>query len=93
MRVAFALFVFSCITALMCPAQGHAQSLDTQPVTGLRDIRPGAYALTGATVVVRPGEILTSATVLILDQQIQGVGEKIFIPDFYQQIDCSGKHI
>ena len=93
MRVAFALFVFSCITALTCPAQGHAQSLDTQPVTGLRDIRPGAYALTGATVVVRPGEILTSATVLILDQQIQGVGEKIFIPDFYQQIDCSGKHI
>lgn len=93
MRPASSFFVLLWITTLTLSPQIHSQNLDTKPISGLRDIRAGAYALTGATVVVRPGEVVSPATVLILDQQILEVGKDIVIPDFYQQIDCTGKHI
>ncbi|MGB1925391.1 MAG: amidohydrolase family protein [Rubripirellula sp.] len=84
---AFLIYAFSVCSAV------QSQSLNTKPVVGLRDAIPTAYALTKATVVVRPGEVIHDATVLIESQQVMQVGQGVEIPSEYRTIDCDGKYI
>ena len=78
-------FLFFAI--LFSPAS-FAQSLDTEPVVGLRDIRPNAFALTGATVITQPGEVVENATILIDEQHIIAVGSDIQIPAGFKRLSC-----
>jgi imidazolonepropionase-like amidohydrolase len=47
---------------------------------GQRPLPPGTHALTGATVVIRPGEKLENATIVIRDGLIEAVGTNVAIP-------------
>lgn len=60
---------------------------------GLRDIKESAHALTNATVVIRPGEVISDATILIESQHVVRVGNAIEIPERFEKIDCNGKYI
>ena len=63
------------------------------PADGLRANVPQTYALTGADVVVRPGEMLEGATIVVREGKIAAVGRDVEIPADAQRIDASGKRI
>lgn len=83
------LLLLLALTALL-PAQVFAQ---TEPVEGLRDSTPGIHALTGATVVVAPGNVLSNATVVIRNGVIEAVGTDISPPADAVVRDLSGHTI
>ena len=47
-------------------------------------------AITGATVVVAPGETIEHATILIKDGRIAAVGADVAIPDVAERFDATG---
>lgn len=47
-------------------------------------------AITGATVVIAPGETLESATILVEDGRIAAVGPDVSIPEYARRIDATG---
>ncbi len=51
---------------------------------------PGVHALVGGRVVVKPGEVLTNATIIIRDGFIQSVGAKVTVPDDARVWDMKG---
>lgn len=51
--------------------------------------RPDVYALTGATVIVAPGERLEGATVIVRDGLIEAVGAGIAAPADAENIDAT----
>ena len=65
----------------------------TKPVEGIRQPKPGFYALTNAAVVTEPGVTLLNATVIVKDGIIQRVGQNITIPAAATVIDYSGRTI
>ncbi|MEM9388410.1 MAG: amidohydrolase family protein [Pseudomonadota bacterium] len=71
---------------------GHAQ--ETATPNDVADERSGAYALTGATVTISPGKVLSDAVVLIREGQIVAVeaGDRP-VPAGYATIDLSGRYI
>lgn len=77
---------------LASPAQTQDPTAAT-PVVGLRENRPQSFALTGATVVVRPGKTIEDAIVLIEGSAIRSVGHDVKIPAGAKEIDCSGATI
>jgi imidazolonepropionase-like amidohydrolase len=72
-------------------AQQAAQQ--TEPVEALRDNTPAIHALTGATVVVEPGNVLQNATVLLRDGTIRAVGTNVSVPAEATVWDLSGHTI
>ncbi len=52
-----------------------------------------AYALTNATVVISPGEMMTNATVVIEDGLIKTVGAKVPVPLYAKEIKCDSMYI
>ncbi len=60
---------------------------------GFRPVPPGVHALVGARVVVKPGEVLESATVLIRDGRIEKVGKKLTVPAEARVWDLTGQTI
>ncbi len=89
------------VRAAFCPlillaiaSFASAQSdVATRPIEGLRDHRPANVALVGADVVVRPGELVTDATILVQETAITAVGKEIDIPAGFQVIDCQDKRV
>jgi imidazolonepropionase-like amidohydrolase len=69
------------------------QASRTEPVTGLRDNPIRLHALTGARVVVAPGRVLESATVVIRDGLIDAVGANVQPPAGARVWDVSGHTI
>ncbi len=47
---------------------------------GFRPIPPGVHALVGARVVVKPGQVLTNATIIIRDGFIKSVAKDATLP-------------
>jgi hypothetical protein len=47
-------------------------------------------AITGATVVVAPGETIENATILIRDGRIAAVGADVAVPDYADRFDATG---
>ncbi len=62
------------VATIVSAALANAQSLEsTVPVEGIKSNVPRAFALTGATVVVRPGETLQNATIVVRAGVIESV--------------------
>src|SRR5690349_18248375 len=60
------------------------------PAPGFRPLPPGTHALVGARVVVKPGQVLDKATVIIRDGLIQSVGANVTIPADARVWDMQG---
>ena len=81
-------------TALLCaaftlPWLAEGPRAQQPPANGPRTVDPGWFALTGADVVVRPGERLTAANVVVRDGRIVSVGAAP-PPAGATVIDCAG---
>ncbi len=72
-----ATLVWFGMTVTTGPAPAFGQ---TRPVEGLRQNDNGVHALVGARVVVAPGRVLESATVVIRDGVIESVGANVVPP-------------
>ena len=89
------LRVILCAAYLIC-ASGMAVAQDNtsaQPIEGLRDNRPSKFALIDARVVVRPGQTIDHATVLIEDTSITMVATDVVVPPGFMTLDCTGQTI
>src|SRR5690348_16842732 len=84
-----ALFVF--VLLALCIGLHAAQTEIVAP--GFRPVPPGVHALVGAKVVVKPGETLDSATILIRDGYIEKVGKDITPPADARVWDMKGMTI
>ena len=77
--------------SLLLPGIAAAQQTSRiQPVDGLRDNRVRFHALTGARVVVSPGQALDNGTVVIRDGIIQQVGSGLEAPAGAREWDLNG---
>jgi len=65
----------------------------TAPTVGLRDNAPDFHALTGARVVVAPGQVLDNATVVIRGGVIEAVGSGLAAPAGARVWDLAGKTV
>ena len=52
----------------------------TGPVNGVRPAEVRTHAITGATVVVQPGQTIERATIIIRDGVIEAVGQDVEVP-------------
>ena len=59
-------------------------------VTPVRAQRPAVYAITDATVIVAPGQVLDGATVVVRDGLIEAVGPSVAVPSDAETIDGAG---
>ena len=57
---------------------------------GFRPVPPGVHALVGARVVVKPGEVLSNATIIIRDGFIESVAAKAALPADARVWDMKG---
>jgi imidazolonepropionase-like amidohydrolase len=76
MRVLAATAVAGCLLV----GSAAAAVPSTVPPPGIREHTPAVFALTGARVVVSPGTVLPSATVVIRDGVIDAVGSDVSPP-------------
>ncbi len=83
-----------CLPLLGCVALVRADRPDqTAPVVGIRQQPPNSFAITGARVVVKPGETIENATIVVEGSRITAVGADESIPRAARIIDMSGKTI
>ncbi len=92
MRVRIVL-LSALLLALPSGITAQQATQQSEPVEALRDNTPGIHALTGATVVVAPGQVLDGATVLIRDGKIRQVGADISVPPDATVWDLTGRTI
>jgi N-acetylglucosamine-6-phosphate deacetylase len=91
-----ALLAALAIVVAAWPSAGAGQSdprRQTAPPNGLRPNVPETYALVGADVVVRPGEVIEQATVIVRDGKIAAVGKDAAVPPDAEKVDLKGKRI
>src|SRR5258708_39195880 len=69
-RAAAFAALFLCAYAAMTAATKAV----TAPVDGLRDASPRVHALVGGRIVIAPGKVIDSGTVVVRDGGIQAVG-------------------
>ncbi|MEM8667375.1 MAG: amidohydrolase family protein [Planctomycetota bacterium] len=86
------LFFAFCTLSLSLPVFGQGP-VAADPIVGLRDERPIGFALVGANVVTRPGNVISDATVLIQGASILAVASEVEVPAGFKEIDCGGKYI
>jgi imidazolonepropionase-like amidohydrolase len=60
---------------------------------GHRPVAPGVHALVGGSVVVRPGEIIQAATIVVRDGFIQAIGKDVTPPADARVRDMKGSTI
>ncbi len=75
------------LVALVVPITASPVS---EPTNGPKRVDARWHALTGATVVVRPGETIENATVVVRDGVIRSVGAGGRVPDGAREWDLSG---
>src|SRR4051794_17699868 len=80
------LFVF---LALICPALLRAAQTGLLP-SGFRPVPVGVHALVGAKVVVKPGQVLDSATIIIRDGYLEKIGTDLTPPPDARVWDMKG---
>ena len=83
-------FLMACSFMLM--AHG-AMAQTTFPENGVADPRHGYYAFTNATIVKDAATTLSGATLVIKDGKIVTVGTNIKVPAGAVEVDCKGKYI
>lgn len=81
--------------ALLCLATVSTASAQetTAPTAGMRDKTPRVHALTNARIVVAPGRVIDSGTVVIRDGIIAAVGAKVTAPDGARIWDLKGHSV
>jgi len=81
--------------ALLCLATvGTASAQETSaPAVGIRDKTPRVHALTNARIVMAPGRVIESGTVVIRDGIIDAVGAKVAAPDGARIWDLEGHSV
>ncbi len=77
------------IQMFLAPGLLQAAGPELQP-PGFRPVPPGVHALVGARVVVKPGETLDSATIVMRDGIIQSVGKDTPAPPDARVWDMKG---
>ena len=80
------LFHVACCVAALWVLSLRAEILPP----GFRPLPLGVHALIGAKVVVKPGEVLESATIVIRDGLIQSVSTNLAIPADARVWDLKG---
>ncbi len=65
----------------------------TVPPQGLRDNLPALHALVGGRIVVAPGEVIESGTIIVRDGVIEAVGADVAVPPGARVWDLSGRWI
>src|ERR1044071_8171874 len=92
MRKLKLLLMPGCLIALLCiTAITIAQP--TFPENGTADPRHGYYAFTNATIVKDAATTLSGATLVIKDGRIVSVGTGVAVPAGAVEVDCKGKYI
>lgn len=81
-----ALFAVS----ILLPAMAFSQ---TSPIDGIKDNTPSVHALTNATVVISPGNVLQNATLVVRNGVIESVGVNNTPPADARVWDMSGKMV
>lgn len=66
---------------------------ETFPRNDVKDLRPGQYAFTNATIVIDHQTTIEKATLLIKRGKIEQVGSSVTIPKGYNTIDATGLYI
>src|SRR5438093_198852 len=79
----------SFLLLLLCPACLQAAPADLLP-SGFRPVPVGVHALVGAKVVVKPGEVIDPATIIIRDGYIEKVGKELSPPSDARVWDLKG---
>lgn len=77
----------------LAPLGSSAADRSTDQPQGLRSNVPSVWALTGATVTVRPGQTVENATIVIRDDRIESVGPAVEVPLDARLIDLTGRFI
>ncbi len=81
--------LFLSLSSFFVPSKAQ----ETYPVNGSHDVRPGNYAFVHATVVLKAGQVVKNATLLVHDKLIEAVGANERVPAGYQTVDVQGKFI
>ncbi|MCI0531479.1 MAG: amidohydrolase family protein, partial [candidate division Zixibacteria bacterium] len=63
------------------------------PPPGIRESTPQVYALTGARLIIQPGQVIESGTLVIREGRIVSVGKNVSIPADAIRLDFAGKTI
>jgi len=84
--------LLSIATAVLCVFTAGEDG-STRPVAGIRDKTPQVHALTGARIVIAPGQVVEKGTVVIRDGNIVAAGPKVGVPDDARVWDLTGKTI
>ncbi|HIN94796.1 MAG TPA: amidohydrolase [Planctomycetes bacterium] len=87
------LFTTILFLAIIVSWLGQAAPPSTPPVEGLRNNTPQFYALTGARIIPRPGQVIPSGTLVVRDSKIVRVAAGKNIPAGARVIDLQGKTI
>ena len=77
--------------ALSTPAV--ATDTDTRPAEGIRRNPPKTFALTGVTLVPRPGVTVENATVVVRGTKVTAAGAGVDVPPGTTAIDGSGRTV
>ncbi|MFO0826258.1 MAG: hypothetical protein U0792_24585 [Gemmataceae bacterium] len=78
------MFLVLVTVVALAPVPGPAQNA--------ADLRPTAYAIRDARVVVEPGTVLPKATIVIRDGVIVAVGEDVAVPPDAAVTEGKGPH-
>jgi imidazolonepropionase-like amidohydrolase len=84
------------LIAILCLILNFASLVfaqDYNPVNGLRDPRPEAYAFTNATIFIDYKTKLENATLFIRQGKVEAVGLQLNLPSDIEIIDLKGKYI
>jgi hypothetical protein len=71
----------------------EATASGTFPERGIRDVRPGITAYTNATLVIKPGTIISNGTLLVENDRIVAAGARVSIPENAVVHDLNGAWI
>lgn len=66
---------------------------ETFPTNGVRDDKPELYALTNATIVVKPGLVIEKGTLVVRKGVIEAAGASVAVPKGAVVYDMNGKWI
>ena len=78
---------------LIATVTTSAQTIQTDPIIGIRRAAPAAIGITNARIVVTADETIEAGTLLVRDGTIVGIGHQLAVPDGFQSIDMSGRTI
>ncbi|MBX3692021.1 amidohydrolase family protein [Dokdonella sp.] len=91
LRWAWYRFAPGLLAALVSPCALAAPGIE--PVEGIADRAPSSYAITHARAVVKPGQVIDDATIIVRDGRITGVGVRLAVPGDLVEVDLGGRSV